>query len=552
METDKINDVLIALSKIMDEKCKEESIAEQLFDEFEYIVNEKLIPLIGKSFCKNKYQFIESISNLCKDISLYLYFPSIINTAVIGIYKPKKFTDKLLCHRFIEESLLLDASSLSASVFTVINARLNQDQQIQCLNLSEKNVALTNGGYRELLNYAETEKLDLAGVSFGFLIPSEKVNTKQSYVVIPENIDVQNKYYVSLIHAVDILIVQAKECNIDAIKNYKYLSKLFLYGKTSKKSKKKIDKYCKRAEIDINYFNSLSEILDELSANQESITNFCYKYDLENIFYDILLDLSVRKTALEKPLIDINDNLLFREDEESYKVVKNLQKEYCEKIDNLMNFYTKYRNICEKLIQLIEQIQECFDIKEDGTYINKHIPMDKILFDFILKSSEIYKVFPELDSKGKLRNDCKIYKQNFGKDAIINVILNDFMGDEQSISDLEKFEKLQSDSIFYKRKKLKLWDKLLLESADCAEIIYSINDSLTGVEKRILGEHYLKFDVTSTAKRYLFDALRMGEEDAGNIIMDSLMDITEQERRLLADYGVKEAAFQIAEGLYNG
>ena len=469
---------------------------------------------------------------------------------------PNNSADKIFNCQFIDDrlqsaktSVLFGEAALSESVPTVIYTG-SEELKIKSLNLAEKVVVLSDGGYLDLLSYAKTKKIDLAGLAYVFSLPSKKVEEHRAYVIIPNNIDIHNEYYDSIMNSIDFLVIRAKECNEEVLQGYKNISKVFVYGKTSTKDKALIDQYCEKAGINIDYLNSLSEIFGELKQEKNGIINFCYKYCLENILYEMSWYLSVRKAELESPLADINDNLLFNEDDKSYQFVKNLQKKYGDNIDSVMQLYTEYRNVCQELIRNLEQIQESFGIKEDIDCINQHIDMSRILLDLILKLSRTYKSFPELDSKGRVRNYCSIYKQNIGRNEVVDVILNDFLGDTLLKSDLEIFRKIQVESIFFKRKKLDLRYELSLENEECAKIIFNLDVPLRSTEKRILGEYYLSQKQFQTAKTYLFEALTMGDDTAGQLIIDSL-DITEQEQRQLADFGVGEAAYQVGKKMYS-
>ncbi len=84
MKTDNTDAVFSVLSRLMDETVGEDSITEKFLGEFEILIDEKLLPIIGKIPYENKYELVDSISSLCRDISLYLYFPELINKVVVG------------------------------------------------------------------------------------------------------------------------------------------------------------------------------------------------------------------------------------------------------------------------------------------------------------------------------------------------------------------------------------------------------------------------------------------------------------------------------------
>lgn len=553
MRADQANNVFVVLSKVMEEPAGKTETVEGLLGDLEKIIDEKLIPVIEKILHTKKYEIIESVKNLYKDISLYLYFPELVNKVVVGFHRPpQKSGYRVIWQQFFEgasgrerTSVLPEISALADSVPTIIHTD-SGEKQIKCLNLAEKIVSLTENNYLDLLRYSKEENIDLAGLLYAFSLPSHTMDSNQSFVVIPENKDIHNTYSDSVSKLIDILVIQGKECSEDILKSYANISKVFVYG--NMRNEGSINDYCKQRHLLIEKFNSLSEIFDRFKAQKDSIINLGYKYCTKNILYEISWYLSAKKMELENPLVDINDNLLFKDDEESYNYLKNLQGRYSKDIDSVIQIYTEYRNICQEMIQTIGQMQESLGIDEDSTCINQHIKMDEILLELILKLSVMYKQFPEPNSRGILRNYCSMYKQNFGRKEVIDVILNDFLGNEQTKSDLEIFRNFQMDSNVFKQKKLDMRHQLSLKNEDCAKIISSMNVPLRSFEKRILGEYCIKTGQIELAKKYLFDALEMGDGTAGKIILDSL-NITEQDWILLADRGVREAAFRIGKEL---
>ena len=150
MKTDNTDAVFSALSRLMDETVGEDSITEKLLWEFEILIGEKLLPVIGKIPYENKYELIDAISGLSRDISLYLYFPELINKVVVGFHKPNVSGYKTVCSFLLEKrlkpeksSILYDQSVLSEAVPTIFYAG-SDEQQLKCLNLAKKMVVLSD------------------------------------------------------------------------------------------------------------------------------------------------------------------------------------------------------------------------------------------------------------------------------------------------------------------------------------------------------------------------------------------------------------------------
>lgn len=551
----KVDSIFTSLSHIMDETVNTNSIMERL-NEFLIVVDEKLIPSIEKIQYIKKYDVISRIRNVGRDISLYLYFPEIISKNIIGFYNLNNESFKLLYDNVLRSKFNMKEEpdfKGGRCFFKKIPAFLhgNADYQvIKALNIAEKSVELLEPEYLELLEYSDLKNIDLSALLSGISIPSNNMNSNQVYVTIPECLDRFSKYYTAIFNTVDIMVIDGKECTVEVLEQFCNITKIFVYGIPVEKKKLRISRYCEKHNVTIKYFTSLSEIFSELNKDNYSIkvNNFCHVLYLENILYEILWYLSVRRTELEAPLAEINDNLLYKDDE-SYKVVKALQKVYSTKINLITELYSDYKSICEELVEQVALLQEAFGVKEDIQCMNQHIKMDEVMIDLLLKMSETYKSFPETDSKAKMRQYCDLYKQISGMYEVSQVILNDFLGNKQVTNDLVEFKILKIESDFFKRKKLDLRKELSLKKNECVEIIFNLNSPFRNVEKRILGEYYLGRSKKQMAKKYLMEALENGDNKAGEIIVNSLT-VSEAELEQLADYGVKIAAYKIGKKLY--
>ena len=146
-----------------------------------------------------------------------------INKNIVGFHMPNNSADKIFNCQFIDDrlqsaktSVLFGEAALSESVPTVIYTG-SEELKIKSLNLAEKVVVLSDGGYLDLLSYAKTKKIDLAGLAYVFSLPSKKVEEHRAYVIIPNNIDIHNEYYDSIMNSIDFLVIRAKECNEEVL-----------------------------------------------------------------------------------------------------------------------------------------------------------------------------------------------------------------------------------------------------------------------------------------------------------------------------------------------
>lgn len=538
MEQIKTENIFTILAHLLDETAEKNSTLKDL-NEIQLMVDEKLIPTIEKIQYENKYELIDRIHDICRDISLYLHFPEMIDKVLVGFHNP--------------DTLSFCGCTIFDTLPTIIHGNPKQEYQgIRGLNFSEKTVSISNQEYSELFIHLNEKEIDLAGILYNISIYSQEINNNQMYIVIPKRTDTSKKYYRSLMRAVDILVISAKECFENVLREYENISQIMMYGRMTSGENLKLENYCKENEISIKYFDSLSEIFEKLQKNDyiEKKNNLCYVYYLENILYEISWYLATAKSESESPLADINDNLLYNDDEKSHKCIKELQKRYSDKIEFITKLYNNYKNKCDELIEKIRSLQNNFEVRENGDCINRHINMKKVLLELALKLSETYKSFPEMGSKEKMRKYCDMYRKISGNIQVSNVILNDFFGNDQSQDDLKAFYGTQVDSMFFKRKKIDIKEKLHLQTYECVDIILSLEAPLRSVEKRILGEYYLNKNEKEKSKQYLKEAMEEGDQKASELFVKNI-EISESELKQIADYGVKTAAYKLGRDLYS-
>lgn len=529
----------------MDETIKiEKSNMIEYLREFQQLIDDTLIPSIEKVPYEKKYDFINQIKDISKDIALYLYFPEIINKTVVGIYQPdqKGYKDN-------------DLLPLIPSI--VYKKEANEN--IRILNLAENIIMLDKKEYFDLIHLSEQEELNLSSMLHMVSIPLDQVEDGFAYITIPNNV-------VSIPNLVDILCIPAKECKLSNICCYCNISQIWVYGNISKQKKEKVEVYCNRNNIEIKYLNTFQwknlipqiknniNCFDREKDSQQKKTNgkrnnFCYIYILENLLYEMVQYLASKKEELQKPLKDINDNLLFK-DNISYESVKKIQIQYKENINQVEQIYHSYKTVIDKLMDTIKIIQQQLGIQEGNNCFNEHISMNTKLLELLIKLEESYKVFPISSSKEIVRNYAKIYVDVTGQQQIANVIINDFFGNAQKKEELAAFKKMDTTSSFILRKKVKMYKELGLSTEECGKIITQLSRPVNSMEKKMLGVYFLEQNRRKKAKELLLSAAQDGEEEAGELLFES-GTYNQKELYLLADYGVSKAAFQIGKELYS-
>ena len=565
------DEVFVILSKIMDEtSLTGENDAYKIFNEFQLIVEEKLIPSIESVQYEKKYQLINEIKSICKEINIYLSFPGLIKTTVIGIHKPsedvyknifKTYMETIFGDEYVDKSFWKtflnrignskNKSAVSDKIPSFIfNGQI--ENEVIGLNIGEKIIKLTNMDYLNLVSYSKEEKFDLASILYGFSFFTDKVKQGQSYVVIPGEVDTNQKYYSAITSLIDTLLISAKNINTEDLSEYDNLSKIIVFGKCTKENKNTIMEFCKGKGISVEFTSSFIEAT-KLCENDDTITsknNLCFCNRLENILYEISWYLSTRISVLTASLDNINDNLLFKDDS-SYECVKQLQGQYSEGIDEINKINNSYMEVCTELLAKIDEIQLKFNVKENRQLINNHIPsMEIILLDLLIKYAEYTKVFNNSNNREKVRYYADLYDLVSKNKVISKVICNDSFGETNDVKDLEAFNETKIKSSFFIRKKINIYEEDSLDLQKVADLINELNEPLSAYEHYLLGKYYYQIKDNDKAKSELNTALEEGYLKAGELLVDSFK-IDFNKLKKLGDVGVAKAAYLVGKKMYD-
>jgi len=560
-----LDEVFQILAKLMDDTVPAEDVAEDI-SELQIMIEEKLVTSMEQVQYAEKYGVIKKIQDICKDISLYLYFPELIHATAIAFHQPnaagyRAIYKELLRERFRQEKSssvikrfadmangTKDSYAISAAVPVIIHGNMGQTT-IKVLNTAEKAVHLSDKEYLHLLDYTANADMDAAELAYVMSVSALAVGSHQVYMTIPPYGNKNRKYDISMKQAADVLVLRGKDYDAKALSGYGNLSAVFIYGKMPAADKALLKDQCARQGIRIEYFNSVSEVLKHLKdLHMQKKNNFCYRYYAQNVLYEIAWYLAVRVGELKKPMIAINDNLLYK-DEVSKRCLKKLQKEYGGEIRIASQSYSHYKAICDELLMKIEGIQEKLGVREGIGCVNTHLRMGTVLLDLLIKMTCMLKQFPERNSRETIRYYCNLYKQATGKHEIANVLLNDFLEEPQNRDDLAVFRISAVPSMFFMRKKLDLRRQLSLSKQMCWEIVLKLAKPLRNIEKRMLGEYELAQGNREAAKALLYAAMTEGDIQAGTVLVKEYQ-LSFAELREAGDFGVASAAFRAGKMMY--
>ena len=207
---------LETLSILMDEKEKEISpILHNLFS-FQELVENKLVPSIEKVQYERKYKLIDNMRDITAEISFYLQAPYLIGKKVYGIYhindnRVTELINSLLGDEFKQKNA---KHFFCSDVPTIIYPEKENDM-ISALNIADTSILMGKSDYYEVVNLEKDEGMELGSLLRFISVPSSIMDSNTAYILIPEKMNKENKYYQAICDSIDYLrefdYIQAKD-----------------------------------------------------------------------------------------------------------------------------------------------------------------------------------------------------------------------------------------------------------------------------------------------------------------------------------------------------
>ncbi len=566
-DINKSTEILKTLSRLVDDEINSEGTDKSFayFNEAGNIIDNDLVPVIEKLQYENKYAVIEKLKDILMDMALYLYFPEIINTTVVGIYGPYEYKNdfKKLCKKVLDErfkpgtidkviNLLLknENNHIISNIVPTILFNSQEQLPIKILNLPEKLIDCVNKEYIDFLKYSDENDLALESFSYAISMSSSVIPKALSYIIIPKGIDTDSKYFSPVTNSLDMLIIKGEQCSKDALELFPNLSEIIVIGTVDTET----ELYCKEKNIKIcSEYADLNSAFVNINKSYHDLCgkdNFCYKYYFENVLLEISQYLAERNYDIENRITEINENLVYISDDIRSEVDR-FKTQYNYDVDSINKIYSDYTNVCRILLEKIADIHSearALCQKESSGY---HIAQEELIMELIIRLAYIYKIYPQNDSNKRLTELASEYKNISGKTLAANLIINDFMSKRSSGEEINEFTKLNYSSEIYIRKLLELYEynKIRMDINTCGEMILKLKSSLNVSEYKLLGKYYLHNKDYNKAKKILMKASLAGDKTASEMIMQesrkgNTMKLENDDITALADSGSAEAAYK--------
>lgn len=566
---DNNTDFLPLLSMVMDETLDaEDSDIQQSVNEIKLIVDEQLVPAIEEIQYVNKYNIIEEIKDICKNISLYMYFPGLIGKNIVCFYHPNGNVRKGIYSRYLKKTFSSDKElgvyvedypdtlgkkgDLNLLMDDVPMYLVNDIDHtlVSYLNVANKSVDASYKEYVSLLNHSRQQRISLARILDSVYVPVIDNLGSKAVTIIPACCNKDSRYYKTICDTADVLVIQGNEVTKDIVSSFKNVSTIYIQGKISATDAELISLYCKAKGIDLIIGDSL--IFDALSDEKYNTqkNNFCYRYYIENQLYEISWYLARRKAMFERNIVGINSDLLFKDaDSKAGTMIKKIQIQYNDTISELSSLYADYKSTIDILIEKIDSLQGEFGIREGTDCLNNHIPMKETMIELLAKVAETLRAFPESNAKEKVRKYKALCDVN--KEPLADVIFDGYMKTKTSQNKIDLVINKKYESDFIKRIQAQIGLDKDVDIQKISNIVLSMNIDLLPIEYYILGKAQVSKKKDDEAYNNLIKAVKGGIEEAGKTLMSNFYDFEDSTLEELAEYGVALAAFQLGKKYAN-
>jgi len=534
------DEFLVKLSRIMEDTAENNESIVRLGN-IQTLIDEQLIPMVDKIGYENKYDVIDNIKKLCRDISIYTFFPKLINKNVFCFYEIDKKALNSLNNAIAGQTgkMLIDNS---------VPTFVNSGDEVSILNIAQKCVSVSVNEYEEILRFMEKNDFDLAGIVHTCVVPSDRFKDIGALLCIPENADKTQKFYLPVFHSSDVLIVSSKKAGVELIESFSGISSLIVYG-NDKGNFDEIKNYCSENNINVMTVGSFGKVLSIINLGDTAVkkSGSLFSDKLEKELYELMWYLADCKIKLENSFEQINENLLYK-DNFTGETVQKIKTKYSNQIEDTDKLYKDIRSVSDLILEEANALQCSMNITDTELFdIN-------LIEELIIKKSLVFKAFPEKDSKEIIRKYCNIYGNFDEYKSAAHVLLKDFLGesiDEQDKKALLSLDDIIGKSDFMKHKIVEFCFDFYELHDSCINIVQTIKLPLTNIEMRLLGEYYLRIGVNGAAKENLMAALKNGDLEAGEIYREKFVEKKDTEQLTeLANLGVGKAAMQLGKQLY--
>ena len=543
-----IESLFSVIIKLMNEKDETLSIYNEEYYKLVKKINEDLPAILDSVFYIDNASIIRKISSITQIYNIIFSIPNLVGKHLISIIGTS--SDQF---KFLNKSIPnMEYIKYNAHIPYLMLPSDGDENKIYAISYCDKLIELTHSEFIILTRYAGKYNINIKKLIKLFVGYHSFDSKNNGYLLIPNYINIGDNYLFYLCEKVEEQIILYNKVLSKKTIDY-FLNKeveTYLIGDIQSIT----ENYSLRCTQNILPFNEDIDCLELIRHNNHLINyNFNISTDIEIIFSEIEQYYYNKITNIKQKLAKLRADKFRTSDE------------------NLKKFIIKYeKNITNKSNEY-EYANETFKIKHNEL-LKQVTDYENEIRKFISQSND-----DEFDYKKICTSYLKLFLSKLNQDEfeVANTILLFLKRIKYEYSDLCEYyleykqtNKLNCDAIKYicelpkneifNKIKIELSSQLNLSIDEVLELVILLNQIDSAKEYYYFGINMIRDKKYDLAIDFLFKALELGYNDAGNILLDISSQIdsnnidffeSHYDKKILeylVDYLVPEACYNFA------
>ena len=525
-----IESLFSVIIKLMNEKDETLSIYNEEYYKLVKKINEDLPAILDSVFYIDNASIIRKISSITQIYNIIFSIPNLVGKHLISIIGTS--SDQF---KFLNKSIPnMEYIKYNAHIPYLMLPSDGDENKIYAISYCDKLIELTHSEFIILTRYAGKHNINIKKLIKLFVGYHSFDSKNNGYLLIPNYINIGDNYLFYLCEKVEKQIILYNKVLSKKTIDY-FLNKeveTYLIGDIQSLT----ENYSLRCTQNILPFNEDIDCLELIRHNNHLINyNFNISTDIEIIFSEIEQYYYNKITNIKQKLAKLREDKFRTSDENLKKIIIKYEKDITNKSNEyeyanetfkikhneLLKQVTDYKKICTSYLKLFLSKLNQDEFEVANTIL---LFLKRIKYEY----SDLCEYYLEYKQTNKLNCDAIKYICELPKNEIFNKI------------------------------KIELSSQLNLSIDEVLELVILLNQIDSAKEYYYFGINMIRDKKYDLAIDFLFKALELGYNDAGNILLDISSQIdsnnidffeSHYDKKILeylVDYLVPEACYNFA------
>lgn len=543
------------LSSLLSDKEIKRTDCNELYEEIFSVVKHDVSKELNRSTYPQKAELIIELESVLKEVEIFTQFPEIIGKNIVGIFGTGGK---------INESLLEAISKQKKSKFYMYNNNIPgiiynhaKENVISAVNLIESQISLNAAEYINTNKELYKSNIDMRQILYAFSISAKLKYENITFINFPYFALRYKEYYKILFNLVDVVIIPVDNNDkwkqtFNHVKSLSRKDTINLvtddnnFGRVKAYVEKEMGSFAYKDGKKNCRISLLDEVVQELLVSVDFPRN---NVAITDSFLNILSKFNLyqvdEKKKLKQTLMDINEDILNIEDDDTAEGVKKIRLEINDALSEISEISSAFSVVEEQLIDLVKRFEKSL---YQNSYVNEdELTTNDVLYhgDFEQNCEELILNLIKVDNFTLARNYIeKLEDRKYSSAYVFKLYMDEAKGNRYSAVWLNRLRRDESESDLILKSKIKFGNEIGFDLQQIYECVKKIKGNLNGYECYLLGLYYEKENKERAIKLYK-NALKKGFHDAGKRLMkiDNAVDLEK-----LADLLIPEANFRF--GMY--